>query len=102
MVFSDTTAKKELLTTLPMKEHRRDDIFQSFKNFIEKTQLPVYKLVAITVTNKEICLVSAVFIYRIRKVLHYLFARLLIKKKRPFFLAIGFAVSTPLLRHNHV
>ena len=34
------------------------------------------------------------------KVLYYLFARLLIEKKRPFFLAIGFAVSTPLLRHN--
>ena len=34
------------------------------------------------------------------KVLYHLFARLLIEKKRPFFLAIGFAVSTPLLRHN--
>ena len=33
------------------------------------------------------------------KVLYHLFARLLIAKKT-FFLAIGFAVSTPLLRHN--
>ena len=30
----------------------------------------------------------------------HLFARLLIEKKSPFFLAIAFAVSTPLLRHN--
>ena len=33
------------------------------------------------------------------KVLYHLFARLLIEKKT-FFLAIGFVVSTPLLRHN--
>ena len=33
------------------------------------------------------------------KVLCHLFDRLLIDK-RPFFLAIGIAVSTPLLRHN--
>ena len=36
------------------------------------------------------------------KVLHHLFARLLIEKIRPFFLAIEFAVSTPLLRHNRL
>lgn len=49
MVFSDITAKEELLTVLPMKEQTRgEDIFQTFKNFIEKTQLPVYKLVSIT------------------------------------------------------
>ena len=41
------TAKEELLTLLPMKEHTRgEDIFQSFNNFITKTQLPVYKLVS--------------------------------------------------------
>ena len=34
------------------------------------------------------------------KVLYHLFAQLLIEKIRPFFLAIGFAVSAPLLRHN--
>ena len=34
------------------------------------------------------------------KVLYHLFAWLLIEKKRPFFLANEFAVSTPLLRHN--
>lgn len=49
MVFSDITAKEELLTVLPMKKQTRgEDIFQSFKNFIEKTQLPVCKLVSIT------------------------------------------------------
>ncbi|XP_061820631.1 general transcription factor II-I repeat domain-containing protein 2-like [Nerophis lumbriciformis] len=49
MVFSDITTKEELLTLLPMKEQtRREDIFQSFKNFVEKTQLPVYKLMSIT------------------------------------------------------
>ncbi|KAM4555068.1 general transcription factor II-I repeat domain-containing protein 2-like [Odontesthes bonariensis] len=49
LVLSDMSAKEELLTVLPMKEHARgQDIFQAFKNFIEKTQLPVYKLVSIT------------------------------------------------------
>ena len=49
MVFSDITAKEELLTVLPMKQHTQgDDIFQSCKNFVEKTQLPMYKLVSIT------------------------------------------------------
>ena len=55
-----------------------------------------YKLVA--VTNQKICLVRIV-IY-LCKVLCHLFARLLIEKKRPCFLAIEFAVSMPLLRHN--
>uniref|UniRef100_H2Z397 HAT C-terminal dimerisation domain-containing protein n=1 Tax=Ciona savignyi TaxID=51511 RepID=H2Z397_CIOSA len=49
MVFSDITAKEELLTVLFMKEQTRgEDIFQTFKNFIEKTELPMYKLVSIT------------------------------------------------------
>ncbi|KAI2644918.1 general transcription factor II-I repeat domain-containing 2-like protein [Labeo rohita] len=49
MVFNDMIAKVELLTVLPMKEHTRgEDIFQSFKNFMEKTRLPVCKLVSIT------------------------------------------------------
>lgn len=49
MVFSDMTAKEELLTVIPLKEHARgEDIFLSFKNFIENTQLPLYKLVSIT------------------------------------------------------
>ena len=48
MVFTDMTAK-EMLIIVPMKEHTQgDDIFQSFKNFIEKTQLPLCKLVSIT------------------------------------------------------
>ena len=42
------TAKLELLSILPMKEHMRGaDTFQ-FQNFIEKTQLLVLKLVSIT------------------------------------------------------
>ena len=49
MVFNDITAKEELLTILHMKEQTRgEDIFQTFKNFIEKTELPVYKLISIT------------------------------------------------------
>lgn len=49
MVFTDMTAKEELLTVLPMREHTRgEDIFQSCKNFIEKTQLPLCRLVSIT------------------------------------------------------
>ena len=50
------------------------------------------------VTNKEICLVRIVS--HLCKVLCHLFARQLIEKKDLFFLTIGFAVSTPLLRHN--
>ena len=46
---SDITAQEELSTVIPLKEHRPGDkIFQSFKNFIEKTQLLMYKLVSIT------------------------------------------------------
>ena len=42
MVFADMTTKEELLTILPMKERTwGEDIFQSFKNIIEKIQLPV-------------------------------------------------------------
>ncbi|XP_068601877.1 general transcription factor II-I repeat domain-containing protein 2B-like [Brachionichthys hirsutus] len=49
MVFSDLTAKEELLTVLAMKEHARgEEVFLSFKNFIEKTPLPVYNLVSVT------------------------------------------------------
>ena len=49
MVFTGKTAKVELLTILPMKEYTwGEDIFQSFKSFIDKTQLPVCKLETIT------------------------------------------------------
>ena len=48
MVFMNITVKEELLTVLLMKEYTRgNDIFQSFKN-LEKTLLPMYKLVSIT------------------------------------------------------
>ena len=53
--MSDITAQEELLTVLPLKEHTLGDkIFQSFKNFIEKTQLPMYKLVSITMDGAPI------------------------------------------------
>ena len=58
------------------------------------------------VTNKEICLVRIVSY--LCKVLCHLFARLLIEKIRPFFLAIGFCfkyafiTSQSLLRHNMI
>ncbi|KAK7939583.1 hypothetical protein WMY93_002909 [Mugilogobius chulae] len=43
------STKEELLTILPMKEHTRgEDIYLSFKNFVEETQLPLCKLVSIT------------------------------------------------------
>ncbi|KAL1257368.1 hypothetical protein QQF64_010612 [Cirrhinus molitorella] len=49
MVFKDMTTREELLTLLPMKEHTRGkDIFRSFKDFVDKTQLPMSKLVSIT------------------------------------------------------
>ncbi|KAJ4922048.1 hypothetical protein JOQ06_021512 [Pogonophryne albipinna] len=49
MVFTDMTAKEELLTILPMKEHTRgEDIFRTFKNFVDKTKLPMSKLSSIT------------------------------------------------------
>ena len=37
MVFTDMTAKEELLTLLLMKERMQEFIFQSFKKFMEKT-----------------------------------------------------------------
>ncbi|KAJ4946083.1 hypothetical protein JOQ06_023758 [Pogonophryne albipinna] len=44
MVFTDMTAKEELLTILPMKEHTRgDDIFRTFKNFVDNTKHPMSK-----------------------------------------------------------
>ena len=58
------------------------------------------------VTNKEICLVKIVSY--LCKVLCHLFARLLIKKERPFILAIGFCckydfiTSQSLLLHTVV
>ena len=58
------------------------------------------------VTNKEICLVRIVSY--LCKVLCHLFARLLIEKKRPFFLAIGFCckyafiTSQSSLRHSKI
>ena len=55
MMFTDMTAKEELLTILPMKEHTQgEDIFQSLKKFIEKTQHPVCKLVSITTDGAPI------------------------------------------------
>ena len=45
----DMTAKEELLTVLHMNAHTRgEDIFQIFKTFIDKTKIPVCKLVSIT------------------------------------------------------
>lgn len=45
----DMTAKEELLTVLHMNAHTRgEDIFQIFKNFIDKNKIPVCKLVSIT------------------------------------------------------
>lgn len=46
MVFTDMTAKEELLTVLHERTHTRRGHFSVFKNFIEKTQL--YKLVSVT------------------------------------------------------
>ena len=37
MVFTDMTAKEELFKLLAMKEGTRGDIFQAFKNFMQKT-----------------------------------------------------------------
>ena len=48
MVFMNITVKEELLTVLLMKKYTRGNgIFQSFKN-LEKTLLPMYKLMSIT------------------------------------------------------
>ncbi|CAM4659072.1 unnamed protein product [Leuciscus chuanchicus] len=49
MVFGDMGAKEELLTILPLKGHTRgEDIFQAFMEFVNKTQLPLFKLISIT------------------------------------------------------
>ncbi|KAI2655782.1 General transcription factor II-I repeat domain-containing protein 2 [Labeo rohita] len=46
MVFGDIGAKEELVTTLPLKGHTRgEDIFQAFMEFVNKIQLPLFKLI---------------------------------------------------------
>lgn len=50
MVFGDMGAKEELLTILPLKGHTRGkDIFQAFMEFVSKIQLPLFKLISITI-----------------------------------------------------
>lgn len=49
LVFEDMTTKEELLTMIPLKgQTRGEDIYRSFKSFVEKTEFPIHKLVAIT------------------------------------------------------
>ena len=49
MVFGDMTAKEELLTILPLKGHTRgSDIFDTFMEFVSKSNLPLFKLTSIT------------------------------------------------------
>ncbi|GFS98601.1 DUF4371 domain-containing protein [Trichonephila clavipes] len=47
MVFEDMTPKEELLTIIPLKgQTRGQDIYNSFKNFIDRAGFPIYKLVS--------------------------------------------------------
>lgn len=49
LVFEDMTSKEEFLTMIQLKgQTRGEDIYRSFKEFIEKTEFPIHKLVAIT------------------------------------------------------
>lgn len=49
MIFIDFSTKEELLTIIPLKgKTRGEDIFSSFKTFLNNTQLPLFKLVSIT------------------------------------------------------
>ena len=49
MVFKDLSTKEELLKVLPLKgKTRGEDIFHTFSDFVNKTQLPVNKLVSMT------------------------------------------------------
>lgn len=49
MVLNDFSTKEEMLTIIPLKgKTRGEDLFSKFKNYIEKVQLPLYKLVSIT------------------------------------------------------
>lgn len=49
MVFRDLTTKEELLKVLISKgKIRGGDIIHTFSDFVNKTQLPVYKLVSMT------------------------------------------------------
>jgi hypothetical protein len=49
MVFEDTTAIEELLNIILLKgKTQGEDIFVAFKDFINITQLLIYKLVSIT------------------------------------------------------
>ena len=49
MVFEDMSAKEELLTILPLKGTTRgEDIFNTFMEFANESQLPLHKLISIT------------------------------------------------------
>ncbi|XP_049444494.1 general transcription factor II-I repeat domain-containing protein 2-like [Epinephelus fuscoguttatus] len=49
MVFDDISAKEELLIFLPLKGHTRgEDVFNAFMEFVNKRQLPLFKLISIT------------------------------------------------------
>ena len=73
MVFTDMTAKVELLTLLLMKERMRgEDIFQAFKNCAENHQHPVWKLCAVLVAVCHLCaLLLSVFMCNTNQGLHY-------------------------------
>lgn len=49
MVFKDFSTKEEMLSIIPLKgKTRGEDIFCSFKKFIQDIQLPLFKLASIT------------------------------------------------------
>ncbi|GFT49426.1 general transcription factor II-I repeat domain-containing 2A-like protein [Trichonephila clavipes] len=49
MAFEDMTSKEKLLTIIPLEGQTRcQGIYNSFKNFIDKTGFPIHKLVSIT------------------------------------------------------
>lgn len=49
LVFSDMSAKEELLTMLALKESTRgEDIYTAFMSYVNETELPIYKLLCIT------------------------------------------------------
>lgn len=51
MVFDDFYTKDELLTLLPLKTTRENDIYKAVKSFCMEKNVPLKKLVSVTMDN---------------------------------------------------
>lgn len=48
ITFVHMSAKEEHLSILPLKGHTREDIFDACKEFVNKRNLPLFKIISVT------------------------------------------------------